>query len=91
MFACTRAASCERTPHAEDTRVCGRCNKCRHVSNTNWDGMSHFDRHFGAGTGTFLAIQVIAAARGEALRACPRLQWAIGMLPYVVYTHNKSA
>jgi dihydroceramidase len=39
--------------------------------------------HLGAGVGTYLAVQVLAAARAEALRTRPALRWLAGVLPYV--------
>ena len=41
--------------------------------------------HVGAGVGTFLAIQVLAAARAEAIGATPVLRWLAGVLPYVMF------
>ena len=44
--------------------------------------------HVGAGVGTFLAIQVLAAARAEAIGARPVLRWAAGALPFVAYKYE---
>jgi hypothetical protein len=39
--------------------------------------------HFGAGTGTWLAIQVIAASRAEKVGAIPKVMWLFKCLPFI--------
>jgi dihydroceramidase len=60
---------------------------CTKISSLGWFApmVLHPVWHIGAGMGSWLAIQQIAASRAEALRVDPVVVWWNNVLPYVTY------